>query len=84
MQSKPTQAEKISLVAVGDIMLGTDYPENRLPPEQGPSLLSGVTTALRDADITFGNYEGTLLDGGEAAKECKNPRHCYVFRTPTR
>ena len=84
IQSKPVQAEKISLVAVGDTMLGTDYPENRLPPEQGLSLLSGVTSALRDADITFGNYEGTLLDGGEAAKECKTPQHCYVFRTPTR
>ena len=82
--SRPIHVEKISLVAVGDIMLGTDFPENRLPPEQGPSLLSGVTSALRDADITFGNYEGTLLDGGEAAKECKNPQHCYVFRTPTR
>ena len=84
VQSKPTHIEKISLVAVGDMMLGTDYPENRLPPEQGLSLLSGVTAVLRDADITFGNYEGTLLDGGEAAKECKNPQHCYVFRTPTR
>ena len=78
------QLDRISVVAVGDIMLGTDYPENRLPPDAAASLLSGALAPLRNADISFGNYEGTLLDGGEPAKECKNPAHCYVFRTPTR
>jgi len=81
---KSANVEKISVVAVGDIMLGTDYPNDHLPPENGENLLSGVLVPLRNADITFGNYEGTLLDGGEAAKQCKNPQHCYVFRTPTR
>ena len=36
------------------------------------------------ADITIGNLEGVLLDGGEPAKACKNPQACYLFRSPTR
>lgn len=84
LASKSAHVEKISVVAVGDIMLGTDYPKDQLPAENGGNLLSGVLAPLRNADITFGNYEGTLLDGGEPAKQCKNPQHCYVFRTPTR
>ncbi len=73
--------EKISLIAVGDIMLGTDFPENHLP-DKGTDLLLGVREVLRSADITFGNYEGTLIEGGIPAKECKNPKRCYVFRSP--
>jgi poly-gamma-glutamate capsule biosynthesis protein CapA/YwtB (metallophosphatase superfamily) len=69
-------------MAVGDIMLGTDFPENHLPPDNGQHLLAGVATILKQADVTFGNYEGTLLSGGEPAKRCLNPKHCYVFRSP--
>ena len=72
----------LTVSAVGDIMLGTDFPENHLPPENGQYLLSGVAAILRDADITFGNYEGTLLSGGEPAKRCRDPNRCYAFRTP--
>lgn len=74
-------APAIRIKAVGDVMLGTDYPEDWLPPA-GVDLLADVAAILRDADITFGNYEGTLLNGGEPAKQCKNPKRCYVFRTP--
>lgn len=76
------QRGTLTVSAVGDIMLGTDFPENHLPPENGQYLLSGVAHILREADITFGNYEGTLLSGGEPAKQCRNPRRCYVFRSP--
>jgi len=73
--------EKISFVAVGDIMLGTNFPEDRLPGN-GTDLLRGVRDILNSADITFGNYEGTLMDGGTPVKQCKDPARCYVFRTP--
>ena len=78
-KDKPRATLRIK--AVGDVMLGTNFPEDWLPPK-GQDLLADVATTLSDADITFGNYEGTLLDGGEPAKECKNPKRCYVFRTP--
>ncbi|MBT8084842.1 MAG: CapA family protein [Woeseia sp.] len=75
---------RLRVAMVGDIMLGTDFPENRLSDDDGASLLAGVTAELQAADITIGNLEGTLLDGGEPAKECRNPRACYLFRSPAR
>ncbi len=73
----------ITIAAVGDIMLGTDFPANRLPAGDA-SILSEVAGLLRSAELTFGNLEGTLADGGEPAKTCQNPSLCYLFRTPTR
>lgn len=74
----------LTLAAVGDIMLGTDYPENILPDDDGLSFLDGVTPVLSAPDVTFGNFEGVLLDGGEPVKQCKNKGQCFLFRTPTR
>jgi hypothetical protein len=73
----------LSVIAVGDIMLGTDYPENHLPDADGADLLTSMTPQLRQADITFGNFEGTFLDGGKPVKHCKSTKNCYLFRTPT-
>ncbi len=75
---------RISIAAVGDMMIGTDYPRNHLPDDDGVSFLSDVAPYLRSADITFGNLEGVLMDGGEPAKKCSNPNACYLFRSPTR
>ena len=66
------------------MMLGTDYPENHLPDDDGVSFLTAVTPWLSSADVTFGNLEGVLLDGGEPGKVCKNLNVCYLFRSPTR
>jgi len=80
----PSKIDTISLIAVGDIMMGTDFPRNLLPPNNGRNLLKGVEHILMSADITFGNLEGVLLDGGIPRKECKDTTTCYIFRTPTR
>lgn len=72
----------IHITAVGDIMLGTNFPDDRLAPDDGAQLLKAVTPILSKADITFGNLEGVLVEGGEAAKKCKNSNSCYVFRSP--
>jgi poly-gamma-glutamate capsule biosynthesis protein CapA/YwtB (metallophosphatase superfamily) len=77
-------AKRISIAAVGDMMLGTDYPENHLPDDDGVSFLAHVAPILRAADVTFGNLEGALLDGGEPGKKCSNPNACYLFRSPSR
>ena len=50
----------------------------------GLSFLAHVTPTLAAADITFGNLEGVLVDGGEPGKKCSNPNACYLFRSPTR
>ena len=78
------ESKRISIAAVGDMMLGTDYPENHLPDDDGFSFLADVTPQLSAADIAFGNLEGVLLDGGEPGKECNNPSACYLFRSPSR
>jgi len=75
---------RITIAGVGDVMLGTDFPENHLPDDDGVSFLTDVGPVLRAADIAFGNLEGVLADGGEPEKECKDPTTCYLFRSPTR
>jgi hypothetical protein len=74
--------ERVSLAAVGDIMLGTDFPIDRLPPDDGRGQLADAAPILRRADIAFGNVEGVLMDGGEPVKVCKDPSACYLFRSP--
>lgn len=75
---------RVTIAATGDIMLGTDYPTNRLPPNDGGDLLADVAPVLSAADIAFGNLEGVLMDGGEPVKRCKDPSACYLFRSPAR
>jgi hypothetical protein len=75
---------RVSIVAVGDMMIGTDFPENHLPDDDGVSFLHAVTPLISAADVAFGNLEGVLLDGGEPSKKCSNPAACYLFRSPTR
>jgi poly-gamma-glutamate capsule biosynthesis protein CapA/YwtB (metallophosphatase superfamily) len=79
-------AEKISIAAVGDIMLGSTNPPDRgLPAEDGAKMLVDAATVLSTADIAFGNLEGPMLDGtGKSSKCGPNSRLCYAFRVPTR
>ncbi|HEX8173958.1 MAG TPA: CapA family protein [Pyrinomonadaceae bacterium] len=79
-------AEKISIAAVGDIMLGSTNPPDRgLPAEDGAKMLSEVAPLLSAADIAFGNLEGPMLDGAGKSSKCgPNSRLCYAFRVPTR
>jgi len=82
----PSSAEwTLRIRAVGDIMMGTDFPHptDHLPPGDGANLFADVRDLLRDADLTFGNLEGPLCDGGQTHK-CKEGGNCYAFRTPTR
>lgn len=80
---KVTREALITINAVGDIMMGTTYPENYLPPHDGRSLFNNVRDTLRDAYITFGNLEGPLIDEGKPVKH-KHVKHSFTFRTPTR
>jgi hypothetical protein len=74
---------EITIIGVGDIMLGSNYPSNAgLPPNEGKDLLAPVADILRSADITFGNLEGVVLDKGGSVKKCSNPNICYAFRMP--
>jgi len=81
--SAQTVKDTISITGVGDIMMGSNYPDgNGLPPSNGQFLLKNVKDVLASADITFGNLEGVLLDEGGTPKTCRDPKVCYVFRSP--
>lgn len=73
-------ADTVSIIGVGDIMLGSNYPVDYLPDT---NILKHVESVLQDADITVGNLEGTLFDEGGTPKKCANPKICYAFRTPS-
>ena len=81
-------ADTVTVAAVGDIMMGTAWPEDALPPRDGAGIYDNVLESFRGADIVFGNLEGPLLDEGEGRK-CGKKRGgkkslCFEFRTPTR
>jgi poly-gamma-glutamate capsule biosynthesis protein CapA/YwtB (metallophosphatase superfamily) len=82
-KNKNKKDSLISLIGVGDIMLGSNYPHSSsLPPDDGRFLLDSVKNFLNKADIVFGNLEGTFLDKGGDPKICNTPDNCYSFRTP--
>ena len=88
---KPARADagSITIAAVGDIMLGSPFPnDTRMPPNDGADLLKPVTEILSSADIAFGNMEGPIVDSGISEK-CGTPKpgqpvRCFAFRMPTR
>jgi hypothetical protein len=81
---EPAPPRTVSFAAVGDMMIGTNFPENHLPDDDGIGFLADVAPFLWPVDVAFGNLEGVLVDGGEPGKKCKNPKACYLFRSPTR
>ncbi len=86
----PLAADTLTVAAVGDIMMGTAWPEELLPPRDGAGIFDNVLESLRGADIVFGNLEGPLADDGFGVKCGKENRVrgakslCFEFRTPTR
>ncbi len=83
VETVPAAPETISIIGVGDMMLGTNYPsKSYLPPNGGKDMLADVRDILQSADVTFGNLEGTILDEGGDVKKCSDPSVCYAFRSP--
>ena len=71
-----------TIVAVGDIMLGTNYPTSKtLPHNNGEWLLKDADSIIKNASISFGNLEGTFLDSGGTPKG--SGANIYNFRQPT-
>ena len=77
-----TKKEIINFMAVGDIMLGTTFPNASYLPSKKIYPFADVQTVFEKADVLFGNLEGTLTDSGRNAKRCKDPSKCYSFKSP--
>lgn len=83
--NRATNNESLMIAAVGDIMLGSPFPDDtRMPPNDGADLLKEVTPILEKADIAFGNLEGPMTDGGISEKCGTGRPNCFAFRMPTR
>lgn len=76
------------VLAVGDVMLGSDWPipvmDPRVSADAKPSAVLGkpLASLFTDADIVFGNFEGTIHTSQIGAKVCQNPNVCFTFRSP--
>ncbi|MFB2836334.1 CapA family protein [Floridanema evergladense] len=70
----------ITLKAVGDIVPGTNFPNNRLPQNK-QELFQNVKAYLQGADILFGNFESTLTNYPNTAKDTSRPM-VHAFRNP--
>jgi hypothetical protein len=84
-----SRTETVRIVAVGDIMMGTAYPDSTyLDPRIVPGVTAGaligqdLVELLRSGDVVFGNLEGSLFDAGGESKQCRNMDACYAFRSP--
>ena len=77
--------DTISIVAVGDMMLGSAYPSKAgLPPDDARNSFKNVAEYLK-GDVVFGNLEGCFLNDGKSTK-CKDTtgNSCFAFRMPER
>ncbi len=75
--------ETFRIKAVGDIVLGTTWPEDNIPPDVENRFFAGVGDALSGGDIVFGNLEGALTDSDETTKDPSRGTQ-YAFRMPPR
>ncbi|GAA3978556.1 CapA family protein [Mucilaginibacter dorajii] len=82
----PARHDTLCIAAVGDIMLGTSYPDSStLPPDSAVNSFNAVKPQLKNSDVIFGNLEGTLLDQGEPAHyKLHQKSKAFLFRMPTR
>ncbi len=72
----------IVIRAVGDVVLGSDYPQRHLPSASDKQRMAALRLELRHADIVVGNLEGVLSDKGPARKDASKAG-LFTFRMPT-
>jgi poly-gamma-glutamate capsule biosynthesis protein CapA/YwtB (metallophosphatase superfamily) len=75
-----TPPATVSIKAVGDIIPGTNFPYNKLPPNKDV-LFEAVKPHLKGADILFGNFESTMTDYPHSSKGGGGGM-LFAFRTP--
>jgi poly-gamma-glutamate capsule biosynthesis protein CapA/YwtB (metallophosphatase superfamily) len=71
----PALSDEASVVIVGDIMFGSELAEF-MDREGSTAPFAGVSSILKDADVTYGTFEGVISTRGEADKSKK-----VVFRS---
>jgi len=77
----PESEIRISIKAVGDTIMGTNFPSNDLPSGNPYRLFQAVQSQLQGADILLGNYEATLTNHPISEKTV-NGSLVFAFRAP--
>lgn len=73
--------ETVTIKAVGDMVLGTTWPEDRIGPGVETRFFEGVADELAGSDIVFGNLEGALTDSDDTHKDPSRGTQ-FAFRMP--
>jgi hypothetical protein len=84
--AKPQKDTAITIAAVGDMMLGSSYPDSTyLPRDSARNSFKPALEELRKADLAFGNLEGVLLDtGAPVGYKLRFKHKGYLFRMPVK
>lgn len=75
----PAIQPAVEIKAVGDIVPGTNFPDYRLPDPN--YLFNSVKMFMGEVDILFGNFESTLTNYPDSAKDIRQGM-TFAFRTP--
>ena len=73
--------DSITIQAVGDVIPGTNYPDNRLPRSSNQLISKSVRSYLQRADILFGNFETSLTNHPYSSKDITQGQ-TFAFRSP--
>lgn len=79
----PVADSTVTIAMTGDVMLGTVYPERKMPPDGGRRLFADAAPVLRAANVACGNQEGVLGDGLKPRPKSQS-KFSYHFLTPSR
>lgn len=84
-QIQKNKNDTISITAVGDLMVGSQFPSKKFLPKDDAVGSFDEVKEFFTGDIVFGNLEGVFLDNGVSEKcKDKEPGLCYVFQMPER
>ena len=75
--------ETVTLKAVGDIVLGSDWPVSRYPAGFDKDAQARLRRVLGNADVTFGNFEGALT-AHDVSTKTTGSAASFAFRMPSR
>ncbi len=73
----------VLISAVGDIVPGTNFLRDALPPGDGSILFKQVKSYLKTDRLLFGNFESTMTKYSKTRKNTKR-KMVFAFRTPPR
>lgn len=75
--------DTLSVIGVGDLMLGTSFPDSSTLSPYPEKLMSNVDEIIQSADFSVANLEGCMIDAGGTPKDCwGKTERCFIFRMP--